>query len=310
MNFSLSTFIFNISLNINPIIKKVNTIISIINYKGGVGKTTLTLQLGLGLSYLLNQKILLVDLDPQCSLSISCLEDYEWIQHIQDRGSIISMIEEYYSGNFKISSDWFLGIKQDENIKILPGHLNLPEYEMKLVTSKPMHKSKEEFEKTRFLILFHALQCFKDSFDLILLDCPPNIYMLSRNAILASDYYLIPTMPDFISSFGIPFIYHHIEEFKKNWNHHAEFLGIILNKVKMQKGQLIKEHQHEYQNLKEKFGGMVLPSFISDRILISSIMRKKINIFKETSKKYLGIKNEFTNLVQEIINRMKDSKIF
>ncbi len=288
----------------------MNRIISIINYKGGVGKTTLTLQLGLGFCHLLNLKVLLIDLDPQCSLSISCLEDYQWIQHIQEKGSIISVIEEYYSGSFDVSTDWLLSIKQEENIKILPGHLNLPEYEMKLVTTKPMYVSIEEFEKSRFFILAKALNQLKKTFDIILLDCPPNIYMLSRNAILASDYYIIPTIPDFISSFGIPFIYHHIEEFKKNWNHHTEFLGIILNKVKMQKGRFIKEHEQEYKNLSEKFSTNLFNSFISDRILMSTIMRKKINVFKETSKKYNIIKNEFTNLIQEITTKMNETKNF
>ncbi|MFN3604931.1 MAG: ParA family protein [Leptonema sp. (in: bacteria)] len=274
--------------------------ISIINYKGGVGKTTLALQLGLGFSSLYKKKVLLVDLDPQCSLSISSLKDYEWIQHVEDQGSIITLIEEYYSGNSGILSHWLMDVEQDQDVKILPGHLNLPEYEMKLVTSKPMYMSREEFEKSRFLILSQSLEKLEQSFDLIFLDCPPNIYMLSRNAILASDYYIIPTIPDFISSYGIPFIYYHIEEFKKNWNHSTEFLGIILNKVKMQKGQLIKEHQQEYNHLAQKFHQKIFHSFITDKILMSSIMRKKVNIFKETSKKYLNIQNEFINLIKEL----------
>lgn len=278
----------------------MSKIISIINYKGGVGKTTLTLQIGLGFSNLFQKKVLLVDLDPQCSLSVSCLKDYQWIQHVEEKGSVISIIEEYYLGNYTFSEDWLLNLEQDKTMYILPGHLNLPEYEMKLLTSKPMYQTTEEFEKTRFLILSKSLEKIKKNYDLILLDCPPNIYMLSRNAILASDYYLIPTIPDFISSYGIPFIYHHIEEFKKNWNHHSQFLGIILNKVKLQKGQLVKEHLQEWNHLQNKFNSKVFSSVISDRILVSTIMRKKINIYEETSKKYSLVKNEFINLVQEI----------
>lgn len=288
----------------------MSKIVSIINYKGGVGKTTLTLQIGLGFSNLFQKKVLLVDLDPQCSLSVSCLKDYQWIQHIEEKGSVISIIEEYYLGNYTFSEDWLLNLEQDKSMHILPGHLNLPEYEMKLLTSKPMYQTTEEFERTRFLILLKSLEKIKKYYDLILLDCPPNIYMLSRNAILASDYYLIPTIPDFISSYGIPFIYHHIEEFKKNWNHHSQFLGIILNKVKLQKGQLVKEHLQEWNHLQNKFNNKVFNSVISDRILVSTIMRKKINIFQETSKKYLSVKNEFINLVQEINKQIDFSNKF
>jgi chromosome partitioning protein len=279
-------------------------VISIINYKGGVGKTTLTLNLAYAFSSVLNKRVLMIDLDPQCSLSISALKEEEWIEYLENKGSIINIIQQFYSGKWNINDDLICSLKQSKNTYLIPGHLNLPEYEMKLVSNKPLYLSTEEFEIQRFLILKNFINKLNENFDIILLDCPPNIYMLSRNAILASHCYIIPTIPDFISSFGIPFIYHHIEDFVHNWYGKTAFLGIILNKVKQQKQTLIKEHRLEYEKLKDQFPNKVFNQFITDRILISSIMRRKINIFYEISKKYEPIQNEFLHLIQEIQERI------
>ena len=282
----------------------MSIVISIINYKGGVGKTTLTLNIAYGLSNLLNKKVLMIDLDPQCSLSISALKEIDWIDHIENKGSITNIIEQFYKGKWDFDDSWICPIKQSSNTFLIPGHLNLPEFEMKLVANKPILLSVEEFEKQRYLILKNFIKKIENQFDVILLDCAPNIYILSRNAILASDYYIIPTIPDFISSFGIPFIFHHIENFVNSWFGNTKFLGIVLNKVKQQKQQLIKEHQIEYEKLKQQFPNKIFQQFISDRIVISSIMRKKINIFEESSKKYSVVREEFSKLVFQINDRM------
>ncbi|GIX41497.1 MAG: cobyrinic acid a,c-diamide synthase [Leptospiraceae bacterium] len=284
----------------------MSIVISVINYKGGVGKTTLALNIAYGLSSILGKKVLMMDLDPQCSLSISALKELEWINHIENKGSIIDLIQQFYKGKWEFSDTWICQLKQSPNTYLLPGHLNLPEYEMKLVANKPLHLSTEEFENQRFLILNHFIKNIHNKFDIIILDCPPNIYMLSRNAILASNYYIIPTIPDFVSSFGIPFIYHHIEDFVQSWYGNTKFLGIILNKIRQQKQILIKEHRLEYEKLKEQFPNKVFNNFISDRILISSIMRRKINIFNETSKKYEIVQKEFTNLIKELDQKIKE----
>ncbi len=283
----------------------MSKIISIINYKGGVGKTTLTLNLALSLASLYQKKILLFDLDPQCSLSISCLHEADWIEHIEKKGSISSIIQSYYLGDIQLIDRWLTPILQSNNIYLLPSHLNLPEYEMKLVSHKPLYLTSDEFEYNRFFILNQALKKISDQFDFVFLDCPPNIYMISRNAILSSDYYIIPTIPDYLSSFGIPFIHHHIQNFIENHNFRKiQFLGIILNKVKLQKGEMVKEHKIEFLNLKEKFNNLVWKNYISDRILITTTMRRKINIFEDSSKKYQTIKQEYQNLINEFLEKI------
>ncbi|MCS7204224.1 MAG: ParA family protein [Leptospiraceae bacterium] len=279
--------------------------ISIINYKGGVGKTTLTLNLSYALSSIFQKSVLMIDLDPQCSLSISAVKDTEWVEHIENKGSIISVIEAFYKGKLSFDPDWLISIKQSKKTYLLPGHLNLPEYEMKLVYQKPLYMSIEEFESQRFFILQKYLKSLKDEFDFIFFDCPPNVYVLSRNAILASDFYVIPTIPDFVSSFGIPFIHKHIEELIHSWYGKTKFLGIILNKVRTQRQNLIKEFQIEYEKISEKFPNKVFETFISDRILISSIMRRKINIFNESSKKYQPLQQEFRAFAEEIMRRIE-----
>lgn len=280
-------------------------VISIINYKGGVGKTTLTLNLSFAFSTLFKKKVLMVDLDPQCSLSISVMKEEEWIDHIENRGSIVNIIENFYKGNTKLDEKWLHQTSQSENTFLLPGHLNLPEYEMKLIYQKPLYLSNEEFETQRFFLLQKFIKSINSNFDYIFLDCPPNIYILSRNAILASDFYIIPTIPDFVSSFGIPFIHKHIEELIRNWLVKTKFLGIVLNRVKVQKQTFVREQKLGFQSLQEMFPSKVFSTFIPDRILMSGVMRRKINIFQETAKKYEILQREFHSLTLEIMERIK-----
>ena len=123
-------------------------VISVINYKGGVGKTTISLQLGLGLNQLKGSKVLLVDLDPQCSLSVSTVEEHFWIDWIEKKGSIRSVVQNFYKEEpARIEPDWIIEQALNrtwetmpgevEGLDLLPSHLDLPDYEMRLVAKNP-----------------------------------------------------------------------------------------------------------------------------------------------------------------------------
>ncbi len=297
-------------------------IISVINYKGGVGKTTITLQLGIALATLANKKVLLVDLDPQCSLSLSTLDEHYWADRIDRFGSIRDVIQTYYDKEGpRINPDWIINNALDrawdsipgntENLDLLPSHLDLPDYEMKLVKRKPRHiLDTEEYYLTRDLILKDAFQELKKKYDYILLDCPPNIYMVSRNAILSSDYYLIPTIPDFISCYGIPFILQHIENIQKEVREkgkraRASFLGIVRNRMKFAQGIPVKEHEEQTSRLITDYDERLFESVIKDRIGVAELPGARKNIHQESAGKFVDIRREFEGLANEFLGRIE-----
>ena len=296
-------------------------IISVINYKGGVGKTTVTLQLGVGLATLYNKKVLMVDLDPQCSLSLSTIDEHYWADWLERKGSVASVVQSFYNAEkTEISPDWIIENALDRTwdtmpgnppgLDLLPSHLDLPEFEMRLMSKKPRSiGSMEEFYLERYLVLKNALNTIRKNYDYILFDCPPNIYLIARNAIIASDYYLVPTIPDFISCYGIPFILQHIQNMQeevreKGGKAQAKFLGIVRNRVRQAGHGLVNEHEEQSRKLRLNYEDYMLDTMIIDRIGVAESLHMRQNIYNSKNDKFSDIRKDFTAVVKEVVARL------
>ena len=297
-------------------------IISVINYKGGVGKTTITLQLAVGLVTLFKKKVLVVDLDPQCSLSLATVDEHYWADWVEKRGSTLSVFQSFYDEERpELRPDWIIENALDRawdsmpgntpGLDILPSHLDLPELEMRLVGRKPRHVgTMEEFYLKRYLVLRDAFAHIRKRYDTILLDCPPNVYMVARNAILASDFYLVPTIPDFISCYGIPFILKHIESMQNearergSRNDPAQFLGIVRNRVRHGGASLVREHEEQSKKLFLNYGDAVFDTMVMDRIGVAELLGSRKNVHQTTDARHADIRQDLARLAQETISRM------
>ncbi|MCB1324603.1 MAG: AAA family ATPase [Spirochaetales bacterium] len=300
-------------------------IISIINYKGGVGKTTITLQLAVGLATLMKQRVLMVDLDPQCSLSLSTVDEHYWADWLERRGSINNLVQSFFETEQpQLDRSWIIENALDRawdsmpgntpGLDLLPSHLDLPEYEMRLVSRKPRHiASMEEFYFKRTTILKEALAPIRRHYDYILFDCPPNIYLISGNAIVASDYYLVPTIPDFISCYGIPFILQHIGNMQKDTKERglrstASFLGIVRNRVRQAGGHLVREHEEQSHKLKLNYENLLFETMIFDRIGVAELLGTRHNIYNSREERLAETRKEFTALTREMVRRIEEPR--
>lgn len=181
-------------------------IISFINLKGGVGKTTTCFNIGGNLAFE-NNKVLLVDLDAQANLSTAVLgvEEYErrFINGDQITNNVYQIFLDAINRTHEFKPEFIIKgpIKfKDRNVlpslDLIPAHVNLMQLEKQIVN----------YERMKFRILLDYFEKIKEDYDYILIDCPPNIYTATHNALYASDYYVIPTKPDFLSSNGIPLL--------------------------------------------------------------------------------------------------------
>lgn len=298
-------------------------IISVINYKGGVGKTTITLQLGVGLVTLFKKKVLLVDLDPQCSLSLATVDEHYWADWLERKGSIQKVFQSFYDEEKPtLDPEWIIENALDRawdsmpgsspGLDLLPSHLDLPELEMRMVGRKPKHiDSMEDFYLKRYLVLRDAFTHIRKRYDYILLDCPPNIYMVARNAIIASDFYLVPTIPDFISCYGIPFILKHIASMQEEVHErgsriaHARFLGIVRNRVRQAGGGLVREHEEQSKKLNLGYEGQVFDTMVMDRIGVAELLGSRKNVHKTTDTRHADIRQDLARLTHETVTRMR-----
>ena len=205
-------------------------IVSVINWKGGVGKTTLTHHIATGLETLSDDilrpflsvkpfpKVLLIDADAQCSLSISCMTSNQYEKLAYDSINPLPTLKDLFE-IFLVNEEPRINIrdfvlkksvhgrtgKMSVNIDLIPAHHDLIYTDMNIaVYSKPNFRDNlTSSEIYKFQILHRILEKAREDYDFIIIDCPPNLNYITQNALYVSDYYLIPTIPDTLSTYGI-----------------------------------------------------------------------------------------------------------
>jgi chromosome partitioning protein len=195
-------------------------ITAVMNMKGGVGKSTLSANLGWSGAYTQNLRLLLVDLDPQFNLSQYILgqEGYEELVNIE--GPTVADLFKERVRSAPPAKDLVREVKQWDDgscLHIIPASLELA-WSMRYAVNKPH-------------VLRDCLNELRSEYDLILIDCAPTESVLTTAAYLATDYIFIPVRPEFLSTIGLPLLLRSIEEFKGTYRNEdvPQVGGIIFN---------------------------------------------------------------------------------
>lgn len=198
-------------------------VISFINMKGGVGKTTLAVNIGYTLSREYNKKVLLIDIDPQMNATQYTLKEDQILEIMKNpKKTIFGILSDEPNLPTAISQDRKNEPQNPifticENYDIIPSHL----YLMTINLNERPYRLKK-----------YIRDHFIDEYDVIILDSPPTISAYTKIALLSSDYYVVPMKPDFLSFFGLPLLQNYINNLKKEFERNIEFLGIILTMVR------------------------------------------------------------------------------
>lgn len=257
-------------------------IISVVNNKGGIGKTTTAFNIGAGLAKK-GRKILLVDLDSQANLT-SCFGIDE-----NNDSNIGSLLD-----GSKYLPDV---IHQLDLLDIIPGST-----EMKTLERRLAGKTLVE------MILSRKLEKMKSQYDYIILDCPPSLGLMTNSALYASEYYIIPIQAEFFAYKGINKMIEHVDQLRDETDINVQLLGILL----------IKYNPKQRGALKESIAGKIKEGRAEDlfnatirqnKDLIESPVFKK-NVF-DYAPESAGAE-DYRNLVDEIEHRIlvyNDKKI-
>lgn len=191
--------------------------VSIINFKGGVGKTTLAFQLATGLvRYHAPAKVLVVDMDHQSSLSILCLGAQAWNATVSADKTVNEIFKPFVGqsqtmpGN-EIISGTHLSVQHYGNLKIVPASLQLDDIEIELTASHHGNAIQSEWNKRTLICRWLEESGIDDEFDYIIFDCPPATKIVSQNAIAASHGYIIPVIPEAVMERGAPHLFNMVK---------------------------------------------------------------------------------------------------
>ena len=185
-------------------------VIAVTNQKGGVGKTTTTENVAIGLSRQ-GFDVLIVDFDPQGDLT-SCLG---WKNNDALEHSVSSMLDDYINDN-DIDYDSLI-LHHEEDVDLIPANIELAGLEVALVNS--MNREK---------MLKQVLDSAKREYDFILLDCMPSLGMLTINALAAADAALIPVQAQDLSAKGLEQLLQTVQKVRRQINPKLKIEGILL----------------------------------------------------------------------------------
>jgi len=188
-------------------------VIAITNQKGGVGKTTTTVNLGARLA-LSGYRILLIDADPQGSLTVSLgIKNPDELQ-VTLASVMQNVLDE------KTVDPSFGIIRHPEGMDLLPSNIELSAFEAGLFNAI-----------SREYVLKEYLGTIRERYDYVLIDCMPSLGMMTINALVAADSVIIPTQPSFLSTKGLSLLMGSISKVKRQINPGLKIDGILLTMV-------------------------------------------------------------------------------
>ena len=204
--------------------------VSLINMKGGVGKTTLAFNLAWHSAWKDNLKVLAVDLDPQANLSQYFMGAEKYLEYLNsEKSTVLDIFEQFSSPKGKSGAPTLIKPEnvihnlhkwQDGSlIDLIPSRLELA------------WTLKNPTEKAHLLPKF--LSNVSKNYDLILIDCAPTESILTTAAYRSSRYVVVPVKPEFLATIGFPLLGRSLEEYKvMHQDQHLEIAGVIFNDMR------------------------------------------------------------------------------
>ncbi len=211
-------------------------VISFINLKGGVGKTTTAVAVAELLAGEFGKRVLLVDLDPQTNATVMLIGDEQW-GDLNDKGHTLARLfadaleEDETKRSFDLSSTLQRKVSPVWEVKkldLLPSSLDMIDVQDKLA-SIPMGRY---YSTNPTSLLQRAIKPVIDEYDYVIIDCPPNLGIITLNGLRISEGYIIPTIPDHLSTYGIPQIVNRIGGFADELAETIEPYGIVISKYR------------------------------------------------------------------------------
>jgi chromosome partitioning protein len=267
-------------------------IVAVINYKGGVGKTTVTSNLAAELAFR-GKKVLLIDTDAQASLTFSFITPDKWDSDYKDSKTIKSWFDAISQGieppnltDFVITPPAANAVVRPRGgrIDLICSHLGLINVDLELATllgGVNLQQTKRNYIKVHGKLRAAIAELADtDDYDIVLIDCPPNFNIVTKNAIVAAEKILIPAKPDYLSTLGIDYLQRSMNDLVREFNEYAQLdanteeispgiMGVVFTMIQITSGQPIAA-QRQYITQTRRLGVQTFDSYFRENKTIFS----------------------------------------
>ncbi len=245
-------------------------VISSINLKGGVGKTTTTVALAEILAVEHHKRVLVIDLDPQTNATTVLIGEKRW-KKLNDDGHTLATLftdairDEGEPPKFDLDATLQHNVSPVSDVRgvdLLPSSLDLIDVQDRLGSMR----SGRFYSNNPTAVLNRATKALVPNYDYVLVDCPPNLGIVTLNGLRMSHGFIIPTIPDVLSTYGIPQILKRVGEFADDLSAEIVPVGIVITKFRTAS----TVHQNTAADLKRRATPPVFPTYIPEANAIAS----------------------------------------
>ncbi len=307
-------------------------VVSFINYKGGVGKTTSAYHVACSLVQHHRQRVLMIDIDPQTNLTFLCASVEQWERRKRNTGTITNLYKRYVDrqsldiNRFIWNAPVVVGRHPVSGLDLIPCDIDLLGED---VGGGPISGAFSAFQalqqdSQRYLrdlsFLRQVVRDTEDKYDWVIIDCPPNLYLMTQNALHASDYYVVTAIPDHLSTIGLNILTRKVSEIGERigrvnalagqgetWKV-AELGAIVFVKVRLGGEMITNTHHNTMETIKSRpyAYGKVVQKYTTELIGYSEAAENRVPVWEHSSENARRVTRnyEYPVITQELLVKL------
>ncbi len=217
---------------------RMTKVVCFINYKGGVGKTTTAYHVACSLAQHYDQRVLMIDIDPQTNLTFLCAQIEQWERRKGRIGTIKNLYARYVNhqpldvSRYTWNNAVVVGRHPIAGLDLIPCDIDLLGEDVgggtvigTFPTMSALQQNAQQYLR-ELSFLKAVVEDTQGRYEWVVIDCPPNLYLMTQNALYASDYYVVTAVPDHLSTIGLNILTNKVQRIGETVSNASVLAGV------------------------------------------------------------------------------------